>query len=105
MRIVESVLASNSTLSPRVTHKLKGIKGLSKKDMRKRCIGCYEDLAKKNGRTFAILRATKVSTRCSRCEKYYCPVCFQKIIVNASKAIPLCEIYSLRYYCCKIFSK
>ena len=79
MRIVESVLASNSTLSPRVTHKLEDIKVLSKKDIRKRCIGCYEDLAKKNGRTFAILRATKVSTRCSRCEKHYFLVCFQKI--------------------------
>ncbi|VDO83279.1 unnamed protein product [Haemonchus placei] len=61
--------------SPRTTHKLERSESGSK-ESRRTCTGCYKELREEKGRPYATNHAKKVSSRCSKCHKYFCMECF-----------------------------
>lgn len=70
-----------STSNP-IKHKLKEFetRDSTNRKTRKRCLSCYENLAKIEGRSVAAKKAKKVSTFCSDCEgsPAFCLECFTK---------------------------
>lgn len=46
--------------------------------LRKRCQECYMKIAKKHGRSEAVLRVKKVVTFCGACNKWLCPECYSQ---------------------------
>lgn len=58
-------------------HSLKVLGMDSKKRVRKRCKGCYQELVMKGGPAYARVKAPLVNTICETCNIPLCSLCFQ----------------------------
>jgi hypothetical protein len=58
-------------------HRLEEIEGYAR-NVRRRCIGCYEEMRKQQSREASYAAAKKVKTFCSECDKFFCIECFNK---------------------------
>ncbi|VDL74272.1 unnamed protein product [Nippostrongylus brasiliensis] len=61
-------------LNRETDHRLEKV-GFSR-NSRKRCVGCYQDLAMREDSATAGKRAKRVNTRCTKCQKTFCVSCF-----------------------------
>ncbi len=60
-----------------VDHKLEEIEG-SARDVRRRCVGCYEKLRQQQSREASAMTAKRVKTFCPDCDKFFCLDCFNE---------------------------
>jgi hypothetical protein len=58
-------------------HKLEEIEG-SARDVRRRCVGCYEKIRQQQSREASAASAKKIKTFCPDCDKFFCLDCFNE---------------------------
>ena len=76
-KVFVSLLNPSRPSTPTTKHQLEKI-GTSR-ESRKRCTGCYHDLAKNEDSRTAGCKAKRVPTRCTKCQKHYCLDCFNTV--------------------------
>ena len=58
-------------------HKLEEKEG-SARDVRRRCVGCYEKLRQQQSRDISATTAKRIKTFCPDCEQFFCLDCFNE---------------------------
>jgi hypothetical protein len=58
-------------------HQLEEKKG-SDRDVRRRCVGCYEKNREQQSREVSYAAAKKIKTFCPDCDKFFCLECFNQ---------------------------
>ena len=58
-------------------HKLEEMEGAAR-DVRRRCVGCYEKIRRQQSREATAIAAKKIKTFCPDCNKFFCLDCFNE---------------------------
>jgi hypothetical protein len=58
-------------------HKLEEMEG-SVRDVRRRCVGCYEKIRQQQSREASATAAKRIKTFCPDCDKFFCLHCFNE---------------------------
>jgi hypothetical protein len=48
------------------------------RNVRRRCVGCYEKIRQQQSREASVTAAKRVKTFCSDCDKFFCVDCFKE---------------------------